>query len=270
MRHSPGGYSCLSIEYPPNLYLPLEVPGRRHLDSQQFRSAPKDLRTCAVRLLMRHTACAWRFLPAIIGGGTWEAAPMPGMRRRDFVTLLGGAAAWPLAARAQQSGRVRRIGVIMGDFDLTPRIKAFKSAWPALGWVEGRNVHVDYHFAAGNPTASDLTLPRSSLRRPKSFLSEAHRSWPRCGKRRNPFQRYLLEFPSRGCWRCRQPQQTRSQPHRFREFRAGDRRQMAANTQGGCAKCDARRGASQSGWTEAHNDSHRDLGARFRRGGFGM
>ena len=44
-------------------------------------------------------------------------------------------------------------------------------------------------------TASDLTLPRWSLRRPKSFLSEAHRSWPWCGKRRNPFQRYLLGFP---------------------------------------------------------------------------
>ena len=74
------------------------------------------------------------------------------VKRRGFLGVLGGAAAaWPLAARAQQSGRVRRIGVIMGDFDSAPRMKAFKSAWPALGWVEGRNVHVDYHFAAGNP-----------------------------------------------------------------------------------------------------------------------
>jgi putative ABC transport system substrate-binding protein len=74
------------------------------------------------------------------------------MKRRDFLGALGGAAAaWPLAARAQQSGRVRRIGVIMGDFDSLTRVKAFESSWPALGWVEGRNVHVDYHFAAGDP-----------------------------------------------------------------------------------------------------------------------
>ncbi len=74
------------------------------------------------------------------------------MRRRDFLGALGGAVtAWPLAARAQQSGRVRRIGVLMANFDSQPRIKAFESAWPALGWVEGRTVHIDYHFAAGDP-----------------------------------------------------------------------------------------------------------------------
>ena len=74
------------------------------------------------------------------------------MKRRDFLGALGGAAAaWPLAARAQQSGRVRRIGVLMADFNSQPRIKAFESSWPALGWVEGRNVQIDYHFAAGDP-----------------------------------------------------------------------------------------------------------------------
>src|SRR4029078_4544321 len=77
------------------------------------------------------------------------------MRRRDFLAALGSAAAaWPLAAHAQQSGRIRRIGVIMGDFDSAPRIKAFKSAWPALGWVEGRNLHVACHLPAGNPDSS--------------------------------------------------------------------------------------------------------------------
>jgi putative ABC transport system substrate-binding protein len=74
------------------------------------------------------------------------------MKRRDVLGVLGGAAAaWPLAARAQQPSRVRRIGVIWATFDSQPRMRAFESAWPALGWVEGRNVHIDYHFAAGDP-----------------------------------------------------------------------------------------------------------------------
>jgi putative ABC transport system substrate-binding protein len=76
------------------------------------------------------------------------------MKRRDFLRVLGGTAtAWPLDARAQQSGRLRRIGVIMGDFDSAARIKAFKSAWPALGWVEGRNIQIDFHFTAADPAS---------------------------------------------------------------------------------------------------------------------
>jgi putative ABC transport system substrate-binding protein len=74
------------------------------------------------------------------------------IRRRDFLGVVGGAAvAWPLAARAQQPGRIRRIGVLMSEFDSSPRIKAFESSWPALGWVQGRNVQIDYRFTAGDP-----------------------------------------------------------------------------------------------------------------------
>jgi putative ABC transport system substrate-binding protein len=76
------------------------------------------------------------------------------MRRREFTTLLGGAAAWPLMAEAQQADRLRRIGVLMGlsanDKEAQLRVKAFESSWPELGWIEGRNIHVDYRYAPGD------------------------------------------------------------------------------------------------------------------------
>jgi putative ABC transport system substrate-binding protein len=77
------------------------------------------------------------------------------MRRREFVTLLGGVAvAWPLAARAQQTDRVRRIGVLMPFAATDPSIKrqvaAFVRQLQDLGWAEGRNLQIDYRFAAGD------------------------------------------------------------------------------------------------------------------------
>jgi hypothetical protein len=139
----------------------------------------------------------WTFVAKGLTVASKSFGTKSAVKRREFITLAGAAAAtWPLAARAQQSGRVRRIGVLMANFDSQPRIKAFESAWPALGWVEGRNVYIDYHLPLAIQTASELTLPRSSPRRPKSFLSQAHRSWPRCGKPRNRFQPYLLESPT--------------------------------------------------------------------------
>jgi putative ABC transport system substrate-binding protein len=71
------------------------------------------------------------------------------IRRRDFITLLGGAAAWPLAARAQQRDRVRRIGVLMGGDD-NGRVSAFTQALAALGWTDGRNVRVDLRWGGGD------------------------------------------------------------------------------------------------------------------------
>jgi putative ABC transport system substrate-binding protein len=73
--------------------------------------------------------------------------------RRDFITLLGGAAAWPVAARAQQDERVRRIGALMGYDENDPEAKAFLSAFTQglaeLGWTE-RNVRIDVRWSAGN------------------------------------------------------------------------------------------------------------------------
>ena len=65
------------------------------------------------------------------------------MNKRDFITLLGGAAAWPLAARAQQLERMRRI-VLMDDPTTRARISAFTQALAGLGWTEGRNVQMNF------------------------------------------------------------------------------------------------------------------------------
>jgi putative tryptophan/tyrosine transport system substrate-binding protein len=74
------------------------------------------------------------------------------MRRREFISLLGGAtAAWPLAARAQQPDRIRRIGVLAGlaedDPEMTARLAGFRQGLEKRGWSEGRNVRIDYRYA---------------------------------------------------------------------------------------------------------------------------
>ena len=75
------------------------------------------------------------------------------MKRRDFITLLGGAAAaWPLAARAQQGERVRRVGVLMNltadDPESSARVTAFAQGLQQLGWTVGRNLRIDYRWGA--------------------------------------------------------------------------------------------------------------------------
>jgi len=76
------------------------------------------------------------------------------MKRRTFITLLGGAAAWPLAAQAQQSERMRRIGVLMGwnesDPEAQANLAAFVQELQQLGWTEGRNLQIDYRWANGD------------------------------------------------------------------------------------------------------------------------
>jgi putative tryptophan/tyrosine transport system substrate-binding protein len=76
------------------------------------------------------------------------------MRRREFIAGLGSAAAWPTVARAQQSGRMRQIGVLVGSAERDPviqsRMSAFQQALLQLGWSDGRNVQINWRWGAGN------------------------------------------------------------------------------------------------------------------------
>ena len=77
------------------------------------------------------------------------------MKRREFLTMVGGAAAaWPLAVRAQQGERVRRVGVLLGlaanDPEGQARIATFQQSLQQLGWIEGRNLRIDIRWGGGN------------------------------------------------------------------------------------------------------------------------
>jgi putative ABC transport system substrate-binding protein len=75
------------------------------------------------------------------------------MRRREFIGLAGGAAAWPLIAKAQTDRSMRRIGVLFGasEGDQVPKYReAFISGLRQLGWIEGQNIEIDYRWARGN------------------------------------------------------------------------------------------------------------------------
>jgi putative tryptophan/tyrosine transport system substrate-binding protein len=82
------------------------------------------------------------------------------MRRRAFISLLGGAAAWPVAVRAQQPAQIRRVGMLIGyaenDPETQARLAAFRQAFEQLGWKEGRSVRIDYRFAPASPDQAQL------------------------------------------------------------------------------------------------------------------
>ena len=87
------------------------------------------------------------------------------MRRRDFIKIAGGIAAWPFPARGQQLERIRRVGVLTSGDQHDPiiqaRLRAFQGELRQLGWVDGQNVQIEYRWAAGN--VDDLTKYAAQL-----------------------------------------------------------------------------------------------------------
>src|SRR5262245_40966221 len=141
-------------------------------NSEHFRCCP---RTCR---LLRDTVDGGEPTLAFVGIERGEDAPMSSMRRREFITLLGGAAAaWPLAAGAQQGDRVARIGMLLGiaenDLEAQARIAAFRKGLRDLGWVEGRNVQIDYRFAAGDANRIKAYVAELVTLAPDVFLANS-------------------------------------------------------------------------------------------------
>jgi putative tryptophan/tyrosine transport system substrate-binding protein len=103
------------------------------------------------------------------------------MKRREFILALGGAAAspsflWPIAARAQQGERMRRIGVLMGyaesDLEAQAWVAAFREGLQKLGWAEGRNIRIDFRWAAADEEAMQRFAQELVALQPDLILSQ--------------------------------------------------------------------------------------------------
>jgi putative tryptophan/tyrosine transport system substrate-binding protein len=105
------------------------------------------------------------------------------MRRREFIALVGGTAVgWPLSVRAQQPDRMRRIAILMStaesDAEGKLRVDAFLKALRALGWTEGRNVHIVYRWAAGDTDRTSKFAQELVSLQPDAILSQNTPSVP--------------------------------------------------------------------------------------------
>jgi putative ABC transport system substrate-binding protein len=109
------------------------------------------------------------------------------MQRRKFITLLGGAAAtWPLAARAQQPAHLRRIAFFMNlpEDDVWSKrcIAAFQQGLAELGWIEGRNIHIDYRWATADPRSISNSVAELVALAPDVILASATEALAACQK----------------------------------------------------------------------------------------
>jgi hypothetical protein len=113
------------------------------------------------------------------------------MKRREFITLLGGAVAWPVAARAQQGERLRRIGVLPGGQDTDdprsqPNIAAFLQALQQLVWADGRNVKIEYRWPTGDADKTRKYAAELVAFAPDVTWQLARHPWLRCFRRHAP------------------------------------------------------------------------------------
>jgi len=144
------------------------------------------------------------------------------MKRRELIALLGSAVAWPLAARAQQPERMRRIIVLMGianDAEAQARAVALRQGLQALGWTIGRNIQIDYSFADGDAERMRVYAKEAVASGPDLILAVTNPTLQADPQRDSqPADRVLASFgPSRWGF-CRKSRASGRQHHRFHEF----------------------------------------------------
>jgi putative ABC transport system substrate-binding protein len=119
------------------------------------------------------------------------------VRRREFITLLGGTAVgWPLAARAQQAYRMRRMGVLLGnaeDHETQSWIAALREELEKLGWTEGRNIEIDIRWAAADVASMKRFAKELVALQPDLILTQ---STPAAGA----MLEQHIPSPSSSCW----------------------------------------------------------------------
>jgi putative tryptophan/tyrosine transport system substrate-binding protein len=153
------------------------------------------------------------------------------MRRREVITLLGGAAAaWPLTVRAQQPERMRRIGVLMNTAADDPtgqtRLLAFAQALAQAGWTDGRNVRIDIRWGAGDPERVRIYAAELVALAPDVVLASG-------GTTLGPLRQVSRTIPTVWCRRsgrrrlCREPGAAGRQRDRLHRVRMERQRQMA-------------------------------------------
>ena len=124
------------------------------------------------------------------------------MKRRQFITLLGGAAAaWPRAARAQERDQFRHVGVLMAttetDADGQSRWNVFRKRVNELGWIEDRNLRFDIRWAGGNVERFREYAAALALAKPDVILADATPSTAALYARHVPYRSYLYGYPIR-------------------------------------------------------------------------
>ena len=126
---------------------------------------------------------------------------MSGMGRREFVALLGGAAAWPVMVQAPQSERVRQIGVLMGtsenDLDQKGMVSTFTRALADLGWMEGTNIRTERRWAEGN--FARLRTHALDLARHAAQAAPSRRGGPTCNARGRCHEKHGKSASRRRC-----------------------------------------------------------------------